>query len=335
MNAKPRLALTMGDVNGIGPEVLARTLEWSKLDDFCVPVVYGSIDVLQKAQQLCNGARPLRPVQRLAEIDTCEDATQAVAVFDAQAPAPELRPGEIDPAAGDAAIKWVVQAVEDAKAKRIDGLVTGPINKTCIYAAGYNWIGHTELVADLCGTDDFRMCLFAGPYRLIHNTGHMSLVEAINRITPERLTATIEIAHEALRKMGFAPPRIAVAGLNPHAGEGGAFGREEIDVISPVVEACRQSGISCDGPHPPDTILAKLRDGHYDALVALYHDQGHIPVKLVAMDEGVNVTLGIPIVRTSVDHGTAFDIAWKGLAREHSFHAAIVMASQLAGARRS
>jgi len=328
MQRRPRLALTMGDINGIGPEVLARTLSWEGLREHCDPVVYGNLEVLRKAQQCCGVEADLKAID---DLDQADDASPAIPVYDAGTPGPVCAPGQLDPAAGDAAIKWVVRAVEDAKAGRIAGLVTGPINKACIYAAGYEWIGHTELVADLCDAPRYRMCLFAGPYRLIHNTGHMSLVDAIRHITPERLAETIGLAHDALTRMGFAPPRIAVAGLNPHAGEGGAFGREEIEVIAPTIEACRSQGIDCDGPHPPDTILAKLRDGRYDALVALYHDQGHIPVKLVAMDEGVNVTLGIPIVRTSVDHGTAFDIAWQGVAREHSFCSAIRMASQLAG----
>ncbi|MDP2324875.1 MAG: 4-hydroxythreonine-4-phosphate dehydrogenase PdxA, partial [Gammaproteobacteria bacterium] len=202
-------------------------------------------------------------------------------------------------------------------------------SKACIYQAGCPYTGHTEMVAALTGAADYRMCLFAGNMRIVHLTGHLSLRDALEWVTRDRIASSVEIGHEALCRMGINDGRIGVAGLNPHAGEAGAFGSEEIEEIAPAVKACRARGIDCRGPFPPDTIFRLMREGGLDLVVAMYHDQGHIPLKLIAMDEGVNVTLGIPIVRTSVDHGTAFDIAGRGIAREASLLSALHLAVDL------
>ena len=252
-----------------------------------------------------------------------------IPVYEAGQPAPVVRFGVEDPEAGRSAVVWVEEATRACISGTLDGLVTCPISKNCIYKAGYHYIGHTELVAELSNSPDYRMCLFTETMRIVHITGHMSLLEALQAVKTDRIVDSVQIGHDALKKMGMATPRIAVAGLNPHAGEAGAFGREEIDEIAPAVAQCRERGLVCDGPFPPDTVFRKMQAGDYDMVIAMYHDQGHIPLKLIAMDEGVNVTLGIPIVRTSVDHGTAFDIAGSGKACEESLLAALKLAAQL------
>jgi 4-hydroxythreonine-4-phosphate dehydrogenase len=207
--------------------------------------------------------------------------------------------------------------------------VTAPINKEALKLAGYPWPGHTELLADLTHTKEVRMLLTSGRLRVVHVTTHRSLKSAIEAATKERVLTTIELAQEAGRRLGFQKPRIGVAGLNPHAGEGGLFGDEEQREIAPAVEAARQTGIEVSGPWPADTLFWRAMTGEFDLLVAMYHDQGHVPVKLSGFDEGVNVSLGLPILRTSVDHGTAFDIAGRGVARWESMGAAIRLAAEM------
>lgn len=317
----------MGDINGIGPEILVKALARPEAHHLADLVVFGDASVYEAFVPMAPTAP--RPV-RIASLSEAWNLSSEIGVYTGSHPTPAHRPGVLDPAAGASAIEWVKAAVGYCKDGSLDGLVTGPISKTAVYRAGYHYIGHTELVAELTHTNDYRMCLFAGGMRVVHLTGHLSLRDALAAITVERIVTSVRIAHDALRRMGIAVPRIAVMGLNPHAGEAGAFGREDIDIIAPAVRQCAAEGLCCDGPHPPDTLLGKMRDGQYDVVIAMYHDQGHIPMKLMAMDEGVNVTLGIPIVRTSVDHGTAFDIAGKGIAREDSLIAAITLAAQLA-----
>lgn len=324
---KPKLAITLGDVNGIGPEILAKALARPDVWEECVPLVIGSAAVLEEARRRFRGCPRVEAVRS-------PDALVSpgfVAVYDAGFPAPAVQPGELDPEAGRCAVEWVKCAVSLAKSGLVQGLVTCPIHKECIHRAGYSYTGHTELIAETTGSPDYRMCLFAGPMRLVHITSHLSLRAAIAEVKRARIAQSIRIGHAALLRMGLHAPGIAVAGLNPHAGEAGAFGREEIEEIAPAVAECVEAGIACTGPYPPDTVFRRMQEGEFDMVIAMYHDQGHIPLKLIAMDEGVNVTLGIPIVRTSVDHGTAFDIAWQGRARENSLCAAIRLAVQLTG----
>jgi len=325
----PRIGITMGDVNGIGPELIAKAFAGHAVRNKCRPVVFGSADALGAVAHLAPGIPELFPVETIAS--GCS-LTSGIPVFHAEAAAPETRFGVLDPAAGASAVAWIEAAARACIAGELDAMVTCPINKECIYKAGCTFTGHTELVADLCGVSDYRMCLFAGAMRIVHLTGHLSLKDALACVTHDRIVRSIEIGWEAMTRMRLPLKRIGVAGLNPHAGEAGAFGREEIDDIAPAVAACRASGIDCRGPISPDTIFRMMRAGELDMVIAMYHDQGHIPLKLIAMDEGVNVTLGIPIVRTSVDHGTAFDIAGKGLAREASLIAAIELAVRLGSA---
>ncbi|MBP8130040.1 MAG: 4-hydroxythreonine-4-phosphate dehydrogenase PdxA [Candidatus Hydrogenedentes bacterium] len=325
MSAKPVLGITMGDVNGVGPEILAKALARPDVAAACTPVVFGDPAVLEHARRFAPGCP-----EPLGVPEAQMTPPGYVAVVDAGYPAPAVHAGTQDTAAGRSAVEWVKGAVAATLAGTLEGIVTCPISKACIHQAGYRYSGHTELIAEMTGSADYRMCLFAGAMRVVHITSHLSLREALRAVSRDRIMTSVKVGHEALLRLGLERPRIAVAGLNPHAGEGGAFGNEEAREIAPAIKACRDAGLPCSGPYPPDTVFRRMRAGEFDMVVAMYHDQGHIPMKLIAMDEGVNVTLGIPIVRTSVDHGTAFDIAGRGIAREHSLCAAVTLAALLA-----
>ncbi len=324
---KPRLAITMGDVNGIGPEILAKALARDEIWDLCSPVVIGCADVLAEACKYADGCPEPHPVFGTEELHV--DGS-FVPVIDGGFAPPELRPGTLDAQAGKCSAEWLKIAVRMAVNKEVDGLVTCPINKEGIHKAGYNYAGHTDLIAEMTGSRDYRMCLFTESMRIVHITSHLSLSDAVAHVKVDRIAKSIRIGNDALVRLGLPRRRIAVAGLNPHSGEAGAFGREEIEEIAPAIESCRNEGIDCSGPYPPDTVFLRMKEGEFDMVVSMYHDQGHIALKLIAIDEGVNVTLGIPIVRTSVDHGTAYEIAGKGVAREDSLCAAINLAAQLA-----
>lgn len=324
---KPRLAITMGDVNGIGPELLAKALAHGDAQAYCVPIVYGDSAILHEAAALCGA-----PVS-VDAIDSADGFVRDghVGLLDAGVRAPAYRPGTLDAEAGRCAVEWFQAAVNDALAGHVSGVVTCPIHKEGIHRAGYTFAGHTDMLAALTGGGDYRMCLFAGSIRVVHISGHHALRDALDFVRRDRIVDSIVMGHDALVRLGLERRRIAVAGLNPHAGEAGAFGREEIDEIQPAIDQARESGIDCVGPISPDAVFRQLADGAYDMVIAMYHDQGHIPIKLIAMDEGVNVTLGTPVVRTSVDHGTAYDIAGTGTAREESLCAAIRLAAQFSG----
>lgn len=255
-------------------------------------------------------------------------------------PLGDLQHKTVTPAQGRASFEYVERAIALALAGDIDGTVTGPINKAAINAAGYHYAGHTEIYGTKTGTRDYSMMLADGGFRVTHVSTHVSLREACDRVKKERVEKVIHLTHDTLLRLGIGQPRIAVAGLNPHCGEGGLFGTEEEDEIIPAVEAARKAGVDVEGPLPADTVFSKMRGGMYDAVVVMYHDQGHIPTKLVGFqyDEstdtwghmaGVNVTVGLPIVRTSVDHGTAFDKAGEGRANPQSMVDAIRMAAAL------
>lgn len=315
----------MGDINGIGPEILAKALARPQTWEHCNPVVVGSAGILEEARAFAPACPPP------AAVTVVEDARSdgaGISVIEDDVPCPARRPGVLDPEAGRAAIEWARLAIRLAMENEVDAIVTCPINKEGIHRAGYPYAGHTELLAEMTSTPDHRMCLFTDTLRIVHITSHMSLRDAIDSVRRDRIAKSIRIGHEALLHLGLPRRRIAVAGLNPHAGEAGAFGSEETDEILPAIEQCKAEGIDCSGPHPPDTVFLRMKDGEFDLVVAMYHDQGHAPFKMIAMDEGVNVTLGLPIIRTSVDHGTAYDIAGKGVARENSLCAAIRLAAQ-------
>jgi len=325
----PLIAVTMGDPAGIGPEIIARTFEEGDFREQNRAVVVGDAAILERAARLLD--LPLR-VNTVAEP---EDAAFEPGTIDVipETELPEDLPfGELDARAGDAAFRYVERATGLASAGRVGAIATAPLNKEAMHLAGHKYPGHTEILAELTGTKDYAMMLVTDELKVIHVSTHVSLKEAILRATPDRELAVIRLAHESLRKLGVGSPRVAVAGLNPHAGENGLFGTEDVEQIAPAVAAAVEEGIDASGPHPPDTVMMRARTGAFDIVVVQYHDQGHIPIKLMGFDTGVNVTVGLPFFRTSVDHGTAFDIAGSGTADPSSLRAALDLARTLAGA---
>jgi len=305
--AKPTLVISVGDPAGVGPEVTVKALAQPEVRELADLIVAGD------PAQLAQVARDLG----LPAPERVEPAGDAGGI----------EPGRLSAAGGHAAVAAVRRGVELIQAGAASALVTGPINKEALRLAGYPWPGHTEMLAELCGVPEVRMLLVTDRLRVCHVTTHRSLRSAIEATTRDRVLETIRMTAAGGRRLGFGTPRIAVAGLNPHAGEGGLFGDEEIREIAPAIEAARGEGIDASGPWPADTVFWRASLGEFDFVVAMYHDQGHVPVKLAGFDEGVNVTLGLPFLRTSVDHGTAFDIAGKGRARWQSMAAAIRVAA--------
>lgn len=335
------LAITVGDPAGIGPEIIVKAIARcrDRLDgDVLRLVVIGCAEALDAAADLLGEPH-------LTRADD-SDAVSGVAVIAIEPGGETPSVGIVGAAAGRHAYLAIERAVELALAGKIDGIVTAPLNKEALNLAGYHYAGHTDMLAHLTGVKGSVMMLAHGDFRVTHLTTHVPLADVPKLLTPERLGHTIDLTLDALRRLGIAEPRIGIAALNPHAGEGGIFGRQDIDVTTPVVARYREQGLAVEGPLPGDTVFVKLRGGRYDAVVAMYHDQGHIPVKLLGFHtnpetglwealNGVNVTLGLPIIRTSVDHGTAFDIAGRGIANADSLVEAIDYAVALAGSRRA
>jgi len=325
----PLVAVTMGDPAGIGPEIIARAFADPDFREENRALVVGDAGILERAIRLLD--LPLR-ANAVADPEEAAFEPGTVDVL-AETELPEDLPfGELDARAGDAAFRYVEKATELASAGRVAAVATAPLNKEAMHLAGHKYPGHTEILADLTGTRDYAMMLVTDELKVIHVSTHVSLREAIERARPERELAVIRLAHESLRKLGFDEPRIAVAGLNPHAGENGLFGTEDAEHIAPAIAAAADEGMDATGPWPPDTVLMRARRGEFDVVVVQYHDQGHIPVKLMGFDTGVNVTVGLPFFRTRVDHGTAFDIAGTGEAEPASLRAALDLARKLAGA---
>jgi 4-hydroxythreonine-4-phosphate dehydrogenase len=325
----PLIAVTMGDPAGVGPEIVAKTFADPGFWEENRALVVGDPAILRRA------ARLLGLQLGINEIEEPEEATFEPASVDVLAVGelPEDLPfGVLDAQAGDAAFSYLQKATQLAKAGRVAAIATAPLNKEAMHLAGHNYPGHTEILAELTETEDYAMMLVTDELKVIHVSTHVSLREAIQRVRTQRELAVIHLAYEALRKLGVQRPRVAVAGLNPHAGESGLFGTEDAEHIAPAVEAAREEGIDATGPWPPDTVMMRARRGQFDIVVVQYHDQGHIPVKLMGFDTGVNVTVGLPFFRTSVDHGTAFDIAGTGAAEHASMQAALDLARKLAAA---
>src|ERR687897_749999 len=327
MNA-PLIAVTMGDPAGIGPEIIARTFADPGFGDEDRAFVVGEPAILGRATKLLD--LPLR-VNAISEPEEAALEPGAVDVLAVGELPGDLPFGELDARAGDAAFRYVERATGLASAGRVGAIATAPLNKEAMHLAGHGYPGHTEILADLTGTEDYAMMLVTDELKVIHVSTHVSLKEAIDRAQPERELAVIRLADESLKKLGVESPRVAVAGLNPHAGENGLFGTEDAEQIAPAVAAAVEEGIDATGPHPPDTVMMRARMCGYDIVVVQYHDQGHIPIKLMGFDTGVNVTVGLPFFRTSVDHGTAFDIAGTGKADPVSLRAALDLARRLAG----
>ena len=341
---RPLLAITMGDAAGIGPEIIAKVLNLDEVYGVCRPLVVGD------ASAMAMGIEVAKLSLRLNRVGSPEEGLYQRGAIDIMSldnvDVDSLVMGKAQAMAGGASVEFVFEAAKMAMRDEVDGIVTAPLNKEAMHMAGYKYPGHTELLAEISKTQDYAMMLLAGGLRVVHVTTHVSLRDVPDLITKDRVFKKIRVAHEAAQALGFESPRIGVAGLNPHAGEGGLFGREEIDVISPAVEEARKAGMLVEGPVPPDTVFSKALGGVYDVVVAMYHDQGHIPVKLQGfrLDEktglwedvsGVNMTVGLPFIRTSVDHGTAYGKAGRreGTANPESLIDAIKIAARMAEVR--
>ena len=321
------MAITMGDASGVGPEIVLRRFARGLLGD--TAVIYGDAAIIDAGAELLGLDVRAHAVTRPAESRPGWLNVVDLRRLDAA----DLTPGRHNTKAGAAARDYVEAATRDALAGRVAGVVTLPMNKEATRASDPHFIGHTELIAGLCGVREFSMMLVTEDVAVTHVSAHVSLAEAIARVSGPRIRSVIELTHRTLSL--FLPrPRIAVCGLNPHAGENGLFGTEDTEVIAPAIEGARRAGIDATGPHPADTVFYQaIRRDRYDAIVCMYHDQGHAPMKLASFESAVNVTIGLPIVRTSVDHGTAFDIAWQGTAFTESLGHALDYAWKLVRAR--
>ena len=313
----------MGDPSGIGPEIIVATLAEMTDEARSQSAVIGNFDLLRRADEL-RGTK----LSFVEGLDAKNAQVPVIAV--ATNGQEQIVDGKETPAGGEAAYRYVEKAVELCLAGDISVIVTAPLNKAAMHSAGHHYDGHTELLAELTGAKSSFMLLAGDKLSAVHVTTHMSLRNAAVKPTIERVLATIEAGHAHFRELGYENPRIAVAGLNPHCGEGGIFGDEEQTRIAPAIKAAKEEGIDVQGPISGDTVFYRALKGEFDLVVAQYHDQGHIPTKLIAFDETVNVSLGLPIRRTSVDHGTAFDIAWKGVANNTNMKSAIAYARRMA-----
>jgi 4-hydroxythreonine-4-phosphate dehydrogenase len=326
---QPTIAISMGDPAGIGPEIIIKALADPDLLPTARWVIVGDAEVWRETVAALGMDIRVGVVSRLEDAE----AEAATVFLDRRllqgAP---FRVGELSAACGRAALDYVRTATLLAVDHQVDAMVTAPVNKETVVLAGVHFTGHTEYIAELCGVADSRMLLINDRLRVIHVTTHCSLRQACEP-TVQRILRTIELGNESLRLLGFESPRIAVCGLNPHAGENGLFGNEDASLILPAVEGAQSAGIDCLGPLPADTVFTKAVRGKFDLVVAMYHDQGHIPMKLMDFENTVNVSLGLPIIRTSVDHGTAYDIAGKNLADATNMKAALRLAVSMAQGR--
>jgi 4-hydroxythreonine-4-phosphate dehydrogenase len=324
----PVIGITMGDGAGVGPEIIVKAIAGGELDGVCRPLVIGDAARLERAVAICDERLEVRPVTAVSE---AEFGPRAIDVIDLGLLPADLPFGALSTAAGEAAYQYIVRAVELALDGAISAICTAPVNKEALHAAGRVFPGQTELLAELTGTPEVSMLLAGDSLKVIHVTTHIGLLDAIERIDAGLVLRTLQRGHEMLVRAGTPNPAIAVCGINPHAGENGLFGRgEEAEKIEPAIAAARAAGIDAQGPLPADTLFFRAIRGDFDMVVAMYHDQGHGPVKALGLDAGVNITVGLPVVRTSVDHGTAFDIAGTGIAEPGSILAALRFAADLA-----
>jgi 4-hydroxythreonine-4-phosphate dehydrogenase len=350
-----KLAITMGDPGGVGPEIIVKALNSTEVRNICSPIVIGDVAVIQEALTLLklplrlriiespNESKPTKRSIEVMHINTINYSCRITTTRAMKIPPspPLLKGGRGDSSvnyfkknkptaeAGRACMSYIKRAVELVISKQVDGIVTVPISKEALKMAGSIWPGHTEMLANLTKTKDYAMMLIGGQLRVILVTIHTALKNVPDLITKQKILKTIRLAKKACNMLGIKNPSIAVAGLNPHAGEAGIFGDEEIKKIIPAVKEAVKEGIPVSGPYPPDTVFHKAYKGDIDIVVCMYHDQGLIPLKMIAFEKGVNVTVGLPFIRTSPDHGTAYDIAWKGIANPSSMIEAIKLAAIL------
>ncbi|QMT16737.1 4-hydroxythreonine-4-phosphate dehydrogenase PdxA [Planococcus maritimus] len=328
---KPIVGITMGDAAGVGPEIILKSFEHDTVHETSRSFVIGDASILERAKQYTGTTKM---IHRIASPAEAQFERGTIDCLDLDLLTSDLPLGEVSAQAGDAAFQYLAKAIELANAGEIDAICTAPLNKEALQKGGHMYPGHTEILADLTGTKDYSMMLSAPNLKVIHVTTHVGIVDAIQMITPERVLHVIQLAHDTLKKAGTENPKIAVCGINPHAGENGLFGYgEEEEKVIPAVEQAQQKGIDVQGPLPADTLFFRTVRGDFDIVVAMYHDQGHAPVKVLGLEAGVNITVGLPIIRTSVDHGTAFDIAGTGIADENSLVEALRQAVELAPKR--
>jgi 4-hydroxythreonine-4-phosphate dehydrogenase len=321
-----KIAITMGDPAGVGAEVILKAFFPARdIHDFCIPIIIGDRVVMEEAVRLLHLSMDLHIIQTPGEAKLTPGSIDMIDMAELN----EFAKGRPTAEGGRAAAAYIRKAVELAVNQQVDAMVTAPISKEALKMAGMTWPGHTEMLAELTGTRDYAMMLVGGPLKVILVTIHTAIRYVPEMIRRDTIVKTLRLARQACGMLGIRDPRIAVAGLNPHAGEAGIFGDEEIREIIPAIEAARVEGIQATGPFPPDTVFHKAYKGEVDIVVCMYHDQGLIPLKMIAFDTGVNVTVGLPIIRTSPDHGTAYDIAWSGKADPSSMIEAVKLASQM------
>lgn len=328
---KPIIALSTGDPSGVGPEISIKAALEKDIRENCTLVLTGAKSVLEKALALYAPEYNLQAFQEDEDYSKLNESTILFSDFNGEIQLEqELSIGTANADSGQATYKTIVKSTEAVVDRTFDAIVTAPANKESINLAGIPFQGHTELVAHLSGTDNFAMMQSDGPLRVIFVTAHIPINQVSQAVTKEKIVRTTQLLHNAILAEGITNPRIALAGVNPHAGEGGYMGREEIDTVIPAMEELKALGIDTEGPFPADTLFIENIRTQYDGIVSMYHDQGHIPFKMLAFDRGVNSTMGLPIIRTSVDHGTAFNIAWQGKADIGSLKAAIHLATKRA-----
>ena len=342
MSKKPILGITMGDPASIGPEITVKALSDPAIYEKCSPIIIGDAAVMEAAVGIVGKDVKINAV---SDVKEAKFEFGTIDVYDMKlVDMDKLERGVVSAMAGNAAFQYVKKVIELAMNHEVDATVTNALNKEAMNIAGHHYSGHTEIYAEYTGTKKYTMMLAHENLRVVHVSTHVSLREACDRVKKDRVLEVIRIADQACKELGIKEPKIGVAGLNPHSGENGMFGREEIEEITPAIEAAKGEGIIVDGPVPPDTVFSKARGGWYDIVVAMYHDQGHIPLKVVGLVynqaeqkwdavAGVNITLGLPIIRASVDHGTAFDQAGKGVANELSLINAMDYAIRMSAGR--
>ena len=326
------VGITMGDAAGIGPEIIVKALADQSIYEACKPVVIGDRSALAQMAEIVKADVRIRPIRSLGEASF---EPGLIDCLDLDLLGSGVSFGELSARAGDAAYQYLAKAIALARAGSIDAICTAPLNKKALHLGGHDYPGHTEILAELSGSRDFAMMFVSPRLKVLLVTIHVGLIEAIRAIDPDRVYRTIALADGALARMGCDRPRIAVCGINPHAGEDGLFGHhEEEEKIVPAVHRAVSEGLEVTGPHPADTVFYRAVRGEFDVVVAMYHDQGLIPVKTLGIDSAVNITLGLPFIRTSVDHGTAFDIAGKGIADETNMRTAILQAATMVNTAR-
>jgi 4-phospho-D-threonate 3-dehydrogenase / 4-phospho-D-erythronate 3-dehydrogenase len=332
MERKPLIVITMGDPAGIGPEIIAKVLDSREIVPLCTPVVIGDAGVMRKLIEEMRLPATVNNIASLAQAAPAEGRIDVLDLKNVDLTAHEW--GKPGASSGASVVEYIKKAVALTMGREADAIVTAPISKEMMNAAGHHYAGHTELLADLTGTTEYGMLFVGGGLRVILVTIHVALKDVPHLITQASVLKTLRLAHKAMQSFGIDKPRIGVAALNPHAGEGRLFGNEEWDIILPAVVKARGEGIHASDPIPADTLFYKARNNYYDIVVAMYHDQGLAPLKMIAFGKAVNVTVGLPIIRTSVDHGTAYDLAGKGCADPTSLLEALKLAVSMSAYRK-